>query len=101
MDTFIAVFALATGALMVCSVPVLVVAQRRNRLDVSRKFLWAAVSIGLFFGVSAVASDRLTDECVGSGSTSCLDFGFTGFMFLVGVIYVVAAVAVAISLNRE
>ena len=101
MNAFFAVAVLTTGALLVCSVPVLVVAQRRERLDVSRRFLIAAMGIGLFFGASAAASDRLVGQCAESGSIACLDFGFTGLLFLVGVIYVIAALAAAVHLSRE
>ena len=101
MGTFLAVLASVTGFLVLCSVPALVVAQRRNRFDVSRRFVRSAVAIGVFFGLSAAASDRLVGQCTGSGSITCLDVGYAGLLVVVTAIYLIVALTTAIVMSRR
>lgn len=101
MGTFLAVLASVTGGLLICSVPALVVAQRRSRFDVSRRFVRAAVVIGVFFGLAAAASDRLVEECTGSGSIACLDVGYAGLLLLVVAVYLIVSLATAIVMSRQ
>ena len=88
MGSFLAVFALLTGTLLVCSVPVLVVAQRRDRLDISRRFMRGAVLTGLSAGFASV----------GFGS---LDAGFIGVVAAMTAIYVVMVVIAVIVMSRD
>ena len=87
MSSFFTVFVLLTGTLLVCSVPVLVVAQRCGRLDVSRRFMRAAVLTGLTAGLSTLAVD-------------VLDAGFFGVVALVVAVYVVAVIVAAVVMSR-
>lgn len=88
MGSFFAVFVLLTGTLLVCSVPVLVVAQRRDRLEVSRRFMRAAVLIGLLAGMATFGFDRL-------------DSGFVGLVATVTALYVAAVLISAIVMSRS
>ena len=87
MGSFFAVFVLLTGTLLVCSVPVLVVAQRRDRLDVSRRFMQAAVLTGLTAGLATFAFDSI-------------DSGFIGVVAALAAIYVVVVVIAAVVMSR-
>ena len=87
MGSLFAVFVLLTGTLLVCSVPVLVVAQRRDRLDVSRRFMQAAVLTGLVAGLATFAFDSL-------------DSGFVGVVAALTAIYVIVVVITAMAMSR-
>lgn len=88
MGQFFAVFVLATGTLLVGSVPVLVVAQRSDRLDVSRRFMGASVLIGLLAGLATLAGD--------TG-----DAGFAGALVLVCGAFFVVVLVTAVAMSRD
>ena len=71
-----------------CSVPVLVVAQRRERLDVSRRFMRGSIAIGLVAGTATLFVDD-----VGSG--------FVVAVLLVVLLYVATVLVAAVTLSRE
>jgi len=88
--TFFGSLFLVSGLLLVVTTPVFVLARRRKRTLLAWKFLVAVGAIGLFAAIAAVGSERLVDNCRDAGNYSCLDAGFTGFLFLIGLIYVIA-----------
>lgn len=90
LASFLGALLLATGSLLVVAAPVFVLAWRRQRLEVAGKFLIAAIAIGLFFAVGSAGSERLVDSCRNAGGYYCLDAGFTGFLLLIGLIYLMA-----------
>lgn len=101
MATFFGALALISGSLLLLSIPVFVLAWRRRRIPLARKFAIAALAIGLFFATASVGSERLVDNCRASGGVACLDSGYAGFLFLVGIIYVIAvATATYVLVNQ-
>ena len=101
MATFFGALFGVAGSLLVVTVPTLVLARRRGRNALAIKFVGAAVAIGLFFAVAAVGSERLVDSCGISGSIACIDVGYSGLLFLVVLVYVIASVTVAFILYRD
>ncbi len=101
MTTFFGALFSITGILLLCSLPVLIVARRQKRPQVARRFLVAAGSIGLFFAASAAASEQLKEDCGASGSIACLDVGFVGLLYFVAGGYIIAALVVAIVIGRQ
>jgi mannose/fructose/N-acetylgalactosamine-specific phosphotransferase system component IIC len=90
-----------TGLLLVVTVPVFVMAWRRRRTGLAIKFVVVAAAIGVFFAFAAVGSKRAVDNCREVGNYSCFDVGHTGFLFLVGLIYVIAVATATHSLARD
>lgn len=101
MASFFGALFFVTGLLLVVTVPVFVMAWRRRRARLAVKFFVAAVAIGLFFALAAVASKRAVENCRAMGNASCLDAGYTGFLFLVVLIYVIASMTTTFILARE
>lgn len=101
MTGFFGVLVFVTGVLLVCSIPVFIVARRRARPRIARRFLVAAGVIGLFFAASALASDQLVDDCGSAGGTACFDAGFSGMLFFVVGGYVTVALVAAFVLARQ
>ena len=101
MATFFGSLLTGTGVLLVVGTPVFVMASRRGRKPLATKFFIAAVAIGFFFAVASAGSERLIGSCRAAGNYSCLDAGYTGFLFLVGLIYVIAVAAATYSLIHQ
>ncbi len=101
MATFFGALFGVTGLLLVVSAPTLVLARRRGRDALAIKFIGAAVAIGLFSALGAVGSKRLVDNCRDSGSISCLDVGYSGFLLLVVLVFVITSVSAAFKLYRD
>jgi hypothetical protein len=101
VPTFFRALLLITGLLLMVTIPVLVLAWRKNRTRLAIRFMAVAVAIGTFFGFAAAGSERLRDSCRESGSISCFDSGYTGFLFLVVSLYVVAALSATYILARQ
>ena len=101
METFWETLAFVTGLMLVLGAPVLFVAWRAGLRTVARGFAVAAGVIGVFFATSAVASERLVDDCGKSGGIACLDIGYLGFLFFVATVYVIASALVAFNISRR
>lgn len=101
MATFLAAFFLVTGLLLVCGVPVFVLAWRKGRTKTARRFLVAAAVLGLFSAAVAAASERLENQCQAAGNTNCIDYGVSGSLLIVVVGYLIVSLATAVMLSRE
>jgi len=101
VGTFVRTFFLVTALFLVAGVPVLVVSWQANRKSITRRFAATAAGMGVFFGVAAVGSEQLVDDCGGSGSIACLDVGYQGLLFFVGLVYLIASILVAFSIGRR
>ncbi|MEA1902378.1 MAG: hypothetical protein U9N56_02510 [Actinomycetota bacterium] len=91
MATFFSTLFVLTGILLIGAAPLFIVAWRTGQPKVARKYAIAAGVIGAIFGLLALGSQLLVDQCVAAGNTQCLDSGFKGFMLLVGAGYVITA----------
>lgn len=101
MATFFGALIAVTGGLLVLTVPVLFMAWRKGRTGLAIKFLVAALAIGIFFAFAAAGSKKLVDSCAASGGAACFDVGYSGFLFLVVIIYGIASVAATSILARQ
>ena len=101
LATFLASLFFVIGLLLVGGAPVFVVAWRKGRTEIARRFLIAAGVIGLFFAVTAVASERLVERCGATGNTACFDVGYRGFLFAVAGGYVITSVIAAVKIGRD
>ena len=101
MTTFLTALLFVTGILLVCGLPVFVMAWREARRAVARRFLIAAGVIGLFFAAVALSSEKLVEQCGASGSILCFDAGFKGLLLVVVIAYLIVAVAAAVRIGRE
>lgn len=101
MGTFVRTFLVVTALFLVVGVPVLVVSWQANRKTITRGFAATATGIGVFFGVAAVGSEQLVEDCGGSGSIACLDVGYQGLLFFIGLVYLIASILVAVSIGRR
>lgn len=72
------------GVLLLCSLPVVLVARRDSyHQGVGRKFLTAGLICGLICGLVVASSDRLVERCQNAGNTQCFDSGATGLVVVV------------------
>lgn len=89
------------GILLIVSIPIVVVARRKGRAALVRRFGIAAAVVGLVCAVLAWTSRVLVDQCVEAGNTSCVDYGGRGFQVTLVTVYAAAAIWTAISLARD
>ena len=82
------VFVLLTATLLVCSVPALVVAQRRDRIDVTRRFVRGAILVGVGAAIATLFFDRLGSR-------------FVGLMVTLVVLYTAAGLVAALVMSRS
>jgi hypothetical protein len=82
------------------SVPVVVLARKRQRRHIGRRFLLAAGVGSLFASAVTTTSDALVQKCLDAGNTSCFD-GSIGILVLVIGVFAVAAVSTAWVLYKD
>ncbi len=102
MEAFLVSMAIFGGIALVASAPALMLAQRRKLSATRRRFLIAIAAFGLLAGVMGFTSEKLGDDCRDSGASArtCHDIGADGFLVLVVIAFVVAALWKAVSIYR-
>jgi len=88
-------------AALVLGIPLFVMARRKGRPKVLRKFVIGAAGIGLFCGLVAAGSERLVNQCDVAGNATCIDYGGAGFQVFALVGYALVAFGSAQYLRRE
>lgn len=101
MATFLRALLLFTGILLVLGAPVIVVAWRKGRHLMARRFLIAAGSVGILCAIISTTSEKLVSQCEAAGNTSCLDSGARGFQVLAVSIFAVGAIGKLVEVIRE
>ncbi len=88
-------------AALVLGTPLFLMARRKGRPEVLRKFVIGAAGIGLFCGLVAAGSERLVNRCDAAGNPTCIDYGAAGFQVFALVGYALVAFGSALALRRE
>lgn len=101
MQTFVTAFLLYTGLMLVLGIPVFVIARRNGQPTTARRFVVAAVVIGLLSGVVSFTSEQLVMRCEAAGNTACFDSGSAGLIVVFVAGYTIVAWVKAIALSRE
>lgn len=102
MLSFLTTVGLYVGALLLCSLPTVVVAGRDSYYRVTaRKFLLAALAAGLVCGLVVASSNRLVEQCRNAGNTQCFDSGATGLVTLVIIAFLATSVVRAYLMVTE
>ena len=100
MTLVIAFFQFGIAAL-VLGTPLFLMARRKGRPELLRKFVIGAAGIGLFCGLVAAGSERLVNQCDAAGNPTCIDYGGAGFQVFALFGYALVAFGSALALRRE
>ena len=92
---FITQLVLDLALLLVFSVPLVLIAFRRGRRDLARKFLIAGAVVAAVTALIGASSEQLVKQCFDAGNTGCEDFGSSGFRMLLMGGYILVALAEA------
>ena len=101
MITLIIAFFLFGVAALVLGTPLFLMARRKGRPEVIRRFVIGAAGIGLFCGLVAAGSETLVNQCEVAGNPTCIDYGGTGFQIFALSGYALGAIGSALTLRRE
>jgi TM2 domain-containing membrane protein YozV len=88
-------------AALVLGIPLFLMAHRKGRPEVLRKFFVGAAGIGLFCGLVAAGSERLLNQCDAAGNPTCIDYGGAGFQVFALIGYALVAFGSALYLRQE
>lgn len=81
------------AVLLLFSIPLILIARRRNRMAQARGFLIGGAIIAVLSATITVTSIQLVQRCFDAGNSGCQDFGSTGFrMLLMGGYIIVVLV---------
>jgi hypothetical protein len=101
MTTFVVALVGYSAILLLLGFPVVVIARRRRRPDTAKKFVVAALVIGLILAVVSAGSAHLVARCESAGNTSCNDYGSTGLQVLAVIGFGIASWWTAVILYRD
>ncbi len=101
MITLVIAFFQFGVAALVLGIPLFLMARRKGRPEVFRKFVIGAAGIGLFCGLIAAGSEKLVNQCEVAGNSTCIDFGGAGFQVFALVGYALVAFGSAQYLRHE
>lgn len=101
MATFAVAFLIFSGLVLIASVPLLIVALRRQKARTVRHFLIAGGLVALLCAATSAGSERLVRQCREAGNPTCLDYGASGLQLLLLAGYAVVAWIVAYNISRE
>jgi len=92
---------LFSGAALVLGTPLFLMARRKGRPEILRRFFIGAAGIGLFCGLVSARSERLVNQCEVAGNPTCIDYGAVGFQIFALFGYALGAIGSALTLRRE
>lgn len=101
MVSFLRYGAFYIALLGLLAVPVVAVAHRSGRRRTIRRFLVAAAVAGTFCGFERAMTDRLEGQCRASGNTQCVDYGGSGMIYLVVVVFLCTSLTRAYLIHRD
>lgn len=103
MLAFLGYIAAYIALLALLALPAILVA-RRNRYrhpDTPRHFLIAAVVVGTFCGFEHAMTVRLERICRSNGNTQCWDYGGTGLVVLVVIVFLLTSLVRAWFIHND
>lgn len=101
MWTFLRAALLYSGILLALTLPIAILAPRRGRPEMVRRFLIVAAIVVVVASSLEVTGEQLVAQCEEAGNTQCVDYGGLGMLLLFVVPYGVVAVVKAYSLYHE
>lgn len=101
MATFFRALVLLTGLMLLLAVPLFLVTRRTGRRATARRFLIAAVILGVFCAGLSASSERLVNQCRAAGNPTCLDFGASGLQTLLIAGYAIMSWIMTVVVYRE
>jgi len=101
LQTFLTQLIVDAALLFVFTVPLLLVARRRERSKQARKFLIAGGIIALSTSIILTTSDRWVEMCHEAGSSRCEDIGSTAFRGILIGGYMIVALVEAYLIARD
>jgi hypothetical protein len=101
MVSFLRYAAIYIALLGLFAAPVLAVARHYRQATTFRRFLIAAVAVGVVCGAMAAVSQRLEQQCQEAGNTSCQDYGGDGLVNLLLVGFLATSLGRAYLIHNE
>lgn len=101
MTGFVSASAVSTGILILLATPTLYLAWRAGKSRTIRRFLIAAVAVGLLIGTVAATSGQSLEQCELANGRSCNDYGSTGMQLTIVVIFTIVSWVKALALWNE
>lgn len=89
MTTFLFSLVRDAAVLLVFSIPLILIARRRNRMRQARGFLIGGAVIAVLASTITITSIQLVERCFDAGSSGCQDYGSAGFRLLLMGGYIV------------
>lgn len=94
-------FAVSTGILVLLTTPTFVLAWRAGKTRTIRRFLIAAVVVGLLIGTVAATSGQSLEQCELANGRSCNDYGSAGMQLTIVVIFTIVSWIKAVALWND
>lgn len=87
--------------LAVFALPAVLVARHYRHPGTARRFLIAAGVAGTFCGFERAMTERLESQCRAKGNTQCFDYGGSGLVVLILVVFLATSVVRAYLIHND